>query len=72
MELQILYCVAPKYRRQVIYGKLKSEIRKILRDLCERKGVELFETESCPDHIHMVVSIPLGMSVADFMGYLKG
>lgn len=72
MELQILYCVAPKYRRQVIYGKLKSEIRKILRDLCERKGVELLETETCPDHIHMVVSIPLSMSVADFMGYLKG
>ena len=63
---------APKYRRQVIYGKLKSEIGKILRDLCERKGVEIIEANACPDHIHMLVSIPPSMSVADFIGYLKG
>ena len=63
---------APKYRRQVISGKVKAEIGKILRDLCERKGVELLETEARPDHIHMLASIPPSMSVADFMGYLKG
>ena len=63
---------APKYRRQVIYGKLKAEIGKILRSLCERKGVEVLEAEACADHIHMLVSIPPSMSVADFMGYLKG
>ena len=60
---------APKYRRQVIYGKLKAEIGKILRSLCERKGVEVLEAEACADHIHMLVSIPPSMSVADFMGY---
>lgn len=63
---------APKYRRQVIYGKLKREIGKILRQLYERKGVEIHEAEACPDHIHMLVSIPPKLSVSEFMGYLKG
>jgi len=63
---------APKYRRQVIYGKLKREIGKIIRELCERKGVEIVEAEACPDHIHMLVSIPPKLSVSEFMGYLKG
>ncbi|WP_438447850.1 IS200/IS605 family transposase, partial [Gorillibacterium sp. sgz5001074] len=60
------------YRRQVVYGKLKREIGKILRELCERKGVEIIEAEACPDHIHMLVSIPPKLSVSEFMGYLKG
>ena len=64
---------APKYRRQVIiYGKIKADIGKILRQLCEIKDVEIIEAEACPDHIHMLVSIPPHMSVASFMGYLKG
>ena len=62
---------APKYRRQIIYGKLKADIGKILRTLCERKGVTIHEAEACPDHIHMLVSIPPKISVSDFMGYLK-
>lgn len=49
---------APKYRRQAIYGKLKVDIGKILRDLCNRKHVEILEAECCPDHIHMLVAIP--------------
>ena len=63
---------APKYRRQVIYGKLKREIGKIIRELCERKGVEIHEAEACPDHIHMLVSIPPKLSVSEFKGHLKG
>ena len=63
---------APKYRRQVIYGKLKAEIGKILRKLCEQKGVEIIEAETCVDHIHMLVTIPPYYSVAQFMGFLKG
>ena len=63
---------APKYRRQVIYGKLKGDIGKILRDLCERKGVEIIEAECCSDHIHMLVRIPPKYSVSEVMGYLKG
>ena len=63
---------APKYRRQIIYGKIKKEVGKILRTLCERKGVEIIEAEACADHIHMLVSIPPKYSVSEFMGYLKG
>lgn len=63
---------APKYRRQIIYGKIKREAGKILRDLCERKGVEIIEAECCPDHIHMLVSIPPKYSISSIMGYLKG
>ena len=63
---------APKYRRQVIYGKIKMDIGKIIRTLCEQKGVEIIEAEACPDHIHLLVSIPPKISVAAFMGYLKG
>jgi len=63
---------APKYRRKVIYGTIKKDIGEILRKLCEQKNVEIIEAEACPDHIHMLVSIPPHISVADFMGYLKG
>ena len=63
---------APKYRRQAIYGKIKQDIGKILRQLCENKGVEILEAELCKDHVHMLVSIPPNLSVAQFVGYLKG
>lgn len=63
---------APKYRRQIIYGKIKADIGQILRKLCEWKGVEIIEAEVCPDHIHLLVSIPPKISVSSFMGYLKG
>ena len=63
---------APKYRRKEIYGQLKKDIGQILRKLCEQKDVEIIEAEACPDHIHMLVSIPPHISIAQFMGYLKG
>ena len=69
-KYHIVFC--PKYRRQEIYGKIKEDVGKILRKLCEAKGVEIIEAEACPDHIHMLVSIPPHLSVAQFMGYLKG
>ena len=62
---------APKYRRQEIYGKIKADIGKILRMLCERKGVKIIEAEACKDHIHMLVEIAPHLSVSQFMGYLK-
>ena len=63
---------APKYRRKVFFEGKRLEIRDILRKLCEWKGVEIIEGEICPDHVHLLVSIPPKMSVAGFMGYLKG
>ena len=63
---------APKYRKQIIYGKIKRDVGKILRELCERKGVEIVEAECCIDHIHMLVRIPPKYSVSEVMGFLKG
>ena len=63
---------APKYRRMVIYSQIKTDIGKILRKLCEQKGIEIIEAELCPDHIHMLIAIPPKYSVAQIMGYLKG
>ena len=63
---------APKYRRQAIYGQIKRDIGVILRKLCEQKHVEIIEAELCPDHVHMLVSIPPNLRVSQFVGYLKG
>ena len=63
---------APKYRRKVFFGEKRKEIREILRQLFGWKGVEIIEGEICPDHVHILVSIPPKISVSGFMGYLKG
>ncbi len=63
---------APKFRRKIIYGKIKKDIGVILRSLCERKGVELLEGEACSDHVHILISVPPKISISSFMGYLKG
>lgn len=63
---------APKYRRQIIYGKIKADVAQILSPLCKRKGIEIIEAECCRDHVHMLVRIPPKYSVSEIMGYLKG
>ena len=63
---------APKYRRRIIYGKIKQDIGQMIRKLCQYKGIEIHEAEACKDHIHMLVSIPPKYSVSQIMGYLKG
>lgn len=63
---------AAKYRRQVVYGQIKADIGKMLRELCARKGIEIIEAECCSDHIHMLVRIPPKYSVSEIVGYLKG
>ena len=63
---------APKYRRQVIYGKIKADIGKMLRKLCEYKQIEILEAEACKDHIHMLISVPPKYSISQVMGYMKG
>ena len=64
--------IVPKYRRKVIYGRLKREIGKIIRDLCRQRGVELLEGHAMPDHIHLCLSIPPKFSVAHTIGFVKG
>ena len=63
---------APKFRRQAIYNEIKVDIGKILRKLCEYKGIEIVEGNMCPDHVHMLLKIPPKYSVSQIMGYLKG
>jgi len=63
---------APKYRRQTIYGKIKADVGKILRELCDRKEIEIIEATLSKDHVHMLVMIPPKYSVSSIMGYLKG
>lgn len=61
----------PKYRRKVIYRKLRRDIGTYLRRLCDYKVVEIIEAQACHNHIHMLVKIPTKISVSSFMGYLK-
>ena len=63
---------APKYRRKVFFSDKREEIRDIIRKLCAWKGVEIIEGEICPDHVHLLLSIPPKYSISSFMGYLKG
>ena len=62
---------APKYRRKIIYKELRRDIIEIFKKLCNEMKVEIIEGEACPDHIHLLVSIPPYMSVAQFAGTLK-
>ena len=62
---------APKYRRMAIFGQIQTDIGKILRQLCQQKGVEIIEAYMCPDHVHMLLEIPPKMSVSGVMDFLK-
>ena len=71
-ECQYHIVFIPKYRRKVLYGKVRADVREIIRTLCKYKKVEIIEGSVCKDHVHLCLSIPPKMSVSDFMGYLKG
>ena len=62
----------PKYRRKILYGKVKADVREIIRTLCKYKGVEIIEGAVCENHVHLCLSIPPKIKVSEFMGYLKG
>ena len=62
----------PKYRRKIIYNKLRRDIVQTIKDLCKWKGIEIIEGKAMPDHIHILVKITPKMSISNFMGYLKG
>jgi putative transposase len=64
--------IIPKYRRKMLYGKLRGKIGAILRDLCKQKGVEVLEGKARPDHIHICLSVPPRYSIAYVIGFLKG
>lgn len=62
----------PKYRRKVMFGKLRKDVREIIKTLCGYKEVEIVEGNVCNDHVHLCVKIPPKISISEFMGYLKG
>lgn len=64
--------IVPKYRRKVIYYKIRQDIQEIIKELCKYKGVEIIEGHAMPDHIHLLLAIPPKYSISSFMGYLKG
>jgi len=67
-KYHVVFC--PKYRRKIVYGRLRKEIGWILRKLCEYKGIQIIDANACIDHIHMCLSIPPKYSVSQVMGYL--
>jgi putative transposase len=69
-KYHIVFC--PKYRRKIIYNKLRQDIVGIIKDLCKYKEIEIIEGHAMPDHIHLLISIPPKYSVAQIMGYVKG
>ena len=64
--------IVPKYRRRLLYGKFRSDVGRILRDLCRQKGVEVLEGTLRPDHVHMCLQIAPKFSLAFVIGFLKG
>ena len=62
----------PKYRKKVLFGKIRNDVREIIQALCRYKSIEIISGAVCLDHVHLCVSIPPKMKVSDFMGYLKG
>ena len=64
--------IIPKYRKRMLYGKLKKHVGEVIREVCRQRGIELVERHLMPDHIHMCVSIPPKHSVAFAIGFIKG
>lgn len=64
--------ITPKYRKKTLYGPVRKRAGEIIRELAKRKGVDVIEGNACPDHIHMVLSIPPSISVAGVIGFIKG
>ena len=64
--------IIPKYRKRILYGKLKKHVGEVIREVCRQRGIELVEGHLMPDHIHMCVSIPPKHSVAFAIGFIKG
>jgi putative transposase len=64
--------IIPKYRRKVLYGRVRKQVGEIIRELCRQRGIELLEGKVMPDHVHMLLSVPPKYSVAHTIGYLKG
>ena len=62
----------PKYRKRIMYGRLKADVREIIKKLCDYRNIEIVEGAVCADHVHLCLSIPPSEKVSDVVGYIKG
>ncbi len=62
----------PKYRRKLLYGKLRGQLGSLLKDLAEQKESQILEGHLQPDHVHMLISIPPKYAVSQVVGFMKG
>ena len=62
----------PKYRKKLLFGKIKRHLGQVFHDLARRKECRIEEGHLMPDHVHMLISIPPKYSVAQIIGYMKG
>lgn len=64
--------IVPKYRKKVMYGKLRHRIGEVFRQLCRQKEIGLLQGHAMSDHVHLLLSILPRYSIAMMIGYLKG
>ena len=71
-ECKFHVVIIPKYRRKVLYGKIRRQVGEVMHQLCRQKGIDLLEGKAMPDHVHMLLSVPPKYSIAHTIGFLKG
>lgn len=62
----------PKYRRKVMFGKLRKDVGEILGKVCKMEGVTILKAATLPEHVHMYVSMPPKLNVSKTIGRIKG
>ena len=62
----------PKYRKKILYGKIKEFLKKTFHELARQKGCEIIGGHLVQDHVHMILSIPPKYSISEIIGYIKG
>lgn len=62
----------PKYRRKVLYGRIRKGLGETFRELALQRESLILEGHLCPDHVHIYISIPPKYAVAQVVGYIKG
>ena len=62
----------PKYRRKVLYGRLRQHLGEVIRELARQRESQVLEGHVCSDHVHVYIAIPPKYAVAQVVGYIKG
>ncbi len=62
----------PKYRLRILTGQVANELNRCIRAFSEQKDCEVIELSIQFDHVHMIILVPLKISISDFVGVVKG